>query len=342
MSKQNSCFARAAALMLVSLVGCSELRKPAGFQVGDRMIREVTDTVLLVGGTEGDTTLFTPTMLTYIGDRLAVWDRDRSQIVALSPTGEVLWRYGRPGGGPDEFAGVTQIAADGQDRIWVLDADNLRISILDRDGQVAGVFRVPDVGFADRLVPIGNDQALIMGLDPMIHLIDDRGNLLASKPHPYASYGALHPISAYNRAVYDLDSDSAAFFFYYGGGFARTDRTLQPVATLSTYVESIPFPEVSIQRSEGADGSVTTSSSVNATRLAVKAGAADAGVLNLLFQGDTEYGDRLIDRYAIGSGDYLGSLLLPDTARVIAVNGDLIAAVVENPYPAVIVRRAPD
>lgn len=333
---------RIALLNVMMIVGCSEMRSSPGFQIGDRVIREVTDTVLVVGGTEGDTTFFTPTMLAYFGDRLAVWDRDRSQVAGLSPEGFVVWRYGRPGSGPDEFAGVTQIAADDENRVWVLDANNARVSILDEDGRLVRAFRMPDVGFADRLMPLGDGQALLMGLDPMLHVIDEHGNLLGSKPHPYASYGSLHPISAYNRGIHDLDSDSTVFFFYYGGGFARTDRSLGGVPTLRTYVESIPFPEVTIERSEGADGSVTTSSSVNATRLAVTAGAAADGVLSLLFQGDTEYGNRLIDRYSIGSGDYLGSLLLPDTARAIAVRGDLIAAIVENPYPAIVVRRMPD
>lgn len=330
-----------AALLLLAVAACSESRVSHGFQLGDRIVREVTDTVLLVGGTEHDTTLFTPTMLAYVGDRLAVWDRDRSQVVALAADGVVLWRYGTKGNGPGEFAGVTQIAADDERRLWVLDADNARISILDEDGRLVRAFRVPDVGFADRLVPVGDGQALLMGLDPMLHLVDDEGNLVGSKPHPYGSYASLHPISAYNRAIHDADSDSTAFFFYYGGGFVSTDGGLTPAAMLRPYVESVPFPEVTVDRTEAADGSVTTSSSVNASRLAAKAGDADNGVLHLLFQGDTEYGERLIDRYSIGSGEYLGSLLLPDTARVIAVNGDLIAAVVENPFPAVVVRRAP-
>ena len=321
--------------------GCSETRVRSGFQVGDRIIREVTDTVLLVGGSAADTTLFTPTMLTFLDDRLVIWDRDQSQVVALSPDGAVVWRYGGRGNGPGEFAGVTQFATDDQRRLWVLDADNVRISILGYDGRLIRTFRAPDVGFVDRVVPLGDGQALLMGLDPMLHLINDRGSLVSSKPHPYTSYASLHPISAYNRAVHDHESDSTAFVFYYGGGFARTDRQLTPVPILRTYVESIPFPEVTIERSEGADGSVRTSSSVNATRLAAKAGVADGGLLHVLFQGDTEYANRLVDQYAIGSGEYVGSLLLPDSARAIAVNGDLIAAIVENPFPALVVRRAP-
>ena len=327
---------------MAGVVACSEARRSQAFQVGDRVVRELTDTVAVVGGSAQDTLLFTPTMIAFLDEDIAVWDRDRSEVLVFSSEGDLRWRYGGKGGGPGEFAGVTQIAADDQNRLWVLDPDNVRISILSRDGRLVRAFRPPDVGHVDRLVPIGRGEAMLTGMDPTLHVIDEEGRLLRTVAHPYASYGTLHPISAYNRAVHDRAADSTAFFFYYGGGFARTDRTLASVAMLTSYVENIPFPEVTVQRTENADGSVTTSSSVNASRLAVKSGSADEGVLYLLFQGDTEYGNRLVDRYSIGSGEYLGSWLLPDSARAIAVAGELVATLVENPYPAMVVRRAPE
>ena len=326
----------------LTLSACAERGGNPAFEAGDRVIREVSDTVLLVGGSEQDTTLFTPTMVAFLGEGVAVWDRDRSQVLYFEDDGSPVWRYGARGGGPGEFAGVTQIAADDQARLWVLDPQNVRISLVGSDGGLIRAFPVPDVGFVDRLVPIGDGRALLMGLDPMVYVIDDQGNLESSVPHPYASYPSLHPISAYNRAVHDPDTDSTAFFFYYGGGFARADDRLNQTATLSSYVEPIPFPEVSVERSEGANGAVTTSSAVQANRLAARGGSADGGVLHLLFQGDSEYGNRIVDRYSIGSGEYLGSWLLPDTTRAIAVHDGRIAALVEEPYPALVVRRAPE
>jgi len=328
-------------LVLAVVAGCGELRSEQGFASGGRMIQPITDTVAVVGGSEQDTLLYTPTMLAFFGGGVAVWDRDRAQILAFGRDGTLRWRYGAKGSGPGEFAGVTQLSVDDQDRIWVLDPDNVRISILGSDGRLVRAFPIPDVGHADRLAPLGGGRALLMGLEPTVYTIDDQGNLLSSAPHPYAAYATLNPLSAYNRALYDAATDSTVFFFYYGGGFARTDGTLTPTAQLDSYIEPIPFPEVIVEQTENADGSVSTSTMVNASRLAASSGSAAAGVLSLLFQGDTEYGHRVIDNYSVGSGAYLGSWLLPDSARAIAVEDGLVATLVEDPYPALIIRRAP-
>src|SRR5688500_7851980 len=172
MNKSQSKADPGAALLLLAVAACAEGRVGPGLQAGGRIVREVTDTRLLVGGTDDDARPVTPTMLAYVGARLAVWDRDRSQVVSLAADGEVLWRYGTKGSGPGEFAGVTQIAADEERRLWVLDADNARISILDEDGRLVRAFRVPDVGFADRPVPVGSGPAPSIGTDRMLHLVD--------------------------------------------------------------------------------------------------------------------------------------------------------------------------
>lgn len=327
-------------VMALALGACAELRPEPTMRLGDREIQEVKDTVVVVGGAEQDTLLFTPMLVEFVADGIAVWDRDRSQVLFFSLEGEPRWRFGGSGSGPGEFSGVTQIAADDRDQLWILDPQNARVTLLGTEGLPIREFQLPDVGYLDRLVPIGDGRALLLGMEPMVHTVDERGNYLGSKPHPYPEYGTLHPISAYNRAVHDWASDSTAFFFYYGGGFVGTDSALT-ASTLRAYVEDIPFPEVTVERTEGADGRVTTSSQVNASRLAAKGGAADDGVLHLLYQGDTEYAHRLVDRYAVGSGEYLGSWLLPDSTRAIAVRGDLVAMLVETPYPALVVSRTP-
>lgn len=326
---------------LVALAACAELRSESTITSGDRVIKPLGDTVFVVGGTESDTLLLMPTSVAFLGDEVAVWDRDRAQVLLFGADGTARWSYGGKGSGPGEFAGVTQMSVDDQQRIWVIDPDNARISILDRNGSLVRAFRVPDVGFVDRLTPLARDRALLIGLEPTVHTIDDRGVLLESAAHPYAGYAALHPLSAYNRAVRDPQSDSTVFFFYYGGGFFGTDGALRRGGELRPYVEPIPFPEVTVERTENPSGSITTSSMVNASRLAATGASADGGIVSVLFQGDSEYGHRVIDNYSIGSGQYVGSWLLPDTTSAIAVSKGRVAFIVEDPYPALVVRRAP-
>lgn len=329
-------------ILLAAAVGCQEVDSRTSSASGDRILAQVGEIVWSAGGAADDTLLLRPRSLVFLGQDLAVWDAARSAVITFSPDGRPKWRYGRKGGGPHEFEGVTQIGADDLNRLWVLDPDNARISILNGAGELVRAFPVPlSVGHVDRLTPVGQHQALLMGLAPVVHLIDDRGQLVRSAPHPYQSYASLHPISAYNRALYDRHSDSIGFFFHYGGGIARTNRELMQVSSLTTYVEPIAFPEVRTQQTRGDDGSVTTVSSVNAQRLAVRAGTISDRVIHLLFEGDGEYGHRVVDRYALGSGSYLDSWILPDSARDLAVRGDLVVTLEENPIPAIVARRAP-
>lgn len=329
-------------LALLLLAGCGESAADDTIVAGEREIRPVTDVVAQVGGPAQDSALLRPTSLAFAGTDVIVWDDGRSAVLAFAPDGRLRWSYGREGGGPGEFAGVNQLAVDEQGRIWLLDARNARVTILRPDGTLFGSSRLPaNFDYVDRLAPIGGGRALLMGTSPTVHVIDDSGRPLESRPHPYGAYASLHPIAAYNRAVRDQRTDSLAFFFYYGGGFLPTDGALSTVPELTGYIEPIPLPEVTIETTTSDDGTVTRTSSVNAQRLAVRSASADGGVLHVLFQGDTEYGDRVVDRYAIGSGDYLGSWLLPDSARAIAVKGDLIATLEENPVPTLVIRRTP-
>ncbi|OGT25347.1 MAG: hypothetical protein A2Z17_04665 [Gammaproteobacteria bacterium RBG_16_66_13] len=58
----------------------------------------------------------------------------RHRIFKLAPNGELLWTRGSEGTGPGEFSFPTDIAVDGKGRIYVADANNRRVQVLDEAG----------------------------------------------------------------------------------------------------------------------------------------------------------------------------------------------------------------
>lgn len=311
------------------------------FQNGERTIQPVGGMIAQMGGADEDTLLFKPTDVSLVGEQVFVWDEGRSAVLALSLHGTVDWRYGGQGGGPGEFAGVRGIDVDDRGRTWVLDPNNLRVSILTPFGTLQTAFRMPiGVGYLDRLSTLGGSRALLMGSGPVVHVIDDRGRVLTSRPHPYAGMSDLHMINGYNAAIRDARSDSIAFFFYYGGGFVRTDSALSRVAALTPYVEKSVIPDVEVQVTRMENGGTRTVTGIGRPPV-VEAGVADGGVLHLLIGDHPDYPNRLVDRYSIGSGEYLGSWLLPAQTSAFDVSGDRIATLEANPFPELIVRRTP-
>ncbi|TKJ30050.1 MAG: hypothetical protein CEE40_06525 [Chloroflexi bacterium B3_Chlor] len=58
-----------------------------------------------------------------------------SVVLKVSPQGELVARYGSFGSGDGELNQPTDVAVDGEGNLYVVDADNHRIQVLDRDGR---------------------------------------------------------------------------------------------------------------------------------------------------------------------------------------------------------------
>ncbi len=78
---------------------------------------------------------------TFLGDKIVVAEAGEYRIVAFSVDGELLWRAGRHGSGPEEFEDMSGIATVG-DHVLVFDSYRRRISKFDSNGNLTSTTEV--------------------------------------------------------------------------------------------------------------------------------------------------------------------------------------------------------
>jgi DNA-binding beta-propeller fold protein YncE len=83
-----------------------------------------------------------PTGLAFSAGRLVVADPPRHQLVVLSPSGELVARWGSEGEGPDQLHFPSAVAADAGG-VLVVDALNFRIVRVSTEGRAALAFGAP-------------------------------------------------------------------------------------------------------------------------------------------------------------------------------------------------------
>jgi len=75
-----------------------------------------------------------------------VYDSQAAQLVGFAPDGTVLWRAGRSGDGPGEFADVRGIAFDGDATIYVVNREGSQIDTWGLDGAHRNTTSLADLG----------------------------------------------------------------------------------------------------------------------------------------------------------------------------------------------------
>lgn len=75
-------------------------------------------------------------------DRIYVLDRQSLEIRVFDQGGDVVFTFGRPGGGPGELAGPSAVLIEGSDTVFVPDSRNRRVQRFLADGSEAGSFPI--------------------------------------------------------------------------------------------------------------------------------------------------------------------------------------------------------
>ncbi|MBN1425447.1 hypothetical protein JXA88_12915 [Candidatus Fermentibacteria bacterium] len=89
--------------------------------------------VRTIGGEAEDPSFYSIEAIAVAGDTIFVADQQVERLVALDSSGRLLWRAGRPGQGPGEFSGVSQIAVS-DTLVAVSNLYNYRVDLFSRDG----------------------------------------------------------------------------------------------------------------------------------------------------------------------------------------------------------------
>ncbi len=75
--------------------------------------------------------------------RACVADRSNGQITCLAPSGAILWRAGRQGGGPGEFDRLYRLAMAADHGVLAFDLSNNRLTRFDATGRTEQTWQVP-------------------------------------------------------------------------------------------------------------------------------------------------------------------------------------------------------
>ncbi|HEX8693250.1 MAG TPA: hypothetical protein VF746_12560 [Longimicrobium sp.] len=338
----NRRFVRPLVLLLAAAAagaGCDRRDEP--LRDGGASERRITvtrwDTLWSAGGALQDSLLLRPYLLAAGDSAVYVFDGGSSRLLAFGRSdGALRWMSGRRGGGPGEFQRVRDLKLAANASPVLLDVANRRITFLDGRGALRDEIPLPDVGYADQMVPLADGRVVLLTDRPDSALaVVDRGGRVAERvPFPWQEFSKLHPLVRQGSLAASRHGESWVFGFSLGDGWLGF-RGTRPLRDLNPYVEPAEFPKVET-RSEG--GTVTTrlASYTPCSGCDISMDGADVYVL---FGGLTASRRALLDRYAVESGRYRETFLLPVRATKAAVADGVVYVLVDEPYPAVLALR---
>lgn len=293
----------------------------------------VMDSLWSIGGTAADTLLLNPYWLSAGAEGVTLWDGGRDAVIRISAEGEVLWTFGREGGGPGEFRTVRGIAQLQDGGVAVVDNVNERLTIIDHDGQLAAETNLS--GTAPESVASLHDGRLVVltRLDEPAFLVSDgNGAIVDSVAFPSSRYRDLPPMARQGRVV--RAGAGWVFGFTVGNGWWRIggDRAAEGFP----YAEHADFPGIETTVGEAVvDGRTVTARSTRATdrvSTALNFGARGDTVF-VHYYGESNVRGYLLDLFSLADGSYLGSVLLPAWARSVAIGPDAIYTLAADPFP---------
>ncbi len=287
-------------------------------------LREAVDTLWKIGG-KADTTLLNPMWLDAGDDGVTVWDEGRKAIVRISRDGSVQWSFGREGDGPGEFRTVRGIAHLAGGGAAAVDVVTRRLTLVDPNGGLVGQAGFDAAPFKVSALPDGGVVVLIDRTDPFV-LFDESGTVAGSAGFPWKGYAELSTIARQGRVqgvrggwVFGFTAGNGWWRFREGGG-----------AEGFPYAEHTDFPVIRTTVGRSNEGGVVSTVTTSAPATKYVSSALGFGVrgdtLFVHYGGGTRYRWRLLDRFRVDDGTYLGSARLPLAPQKIAVGPDAMYA----------------
>lgn len=274
-----------------------------------------------------DSDLLGPGLLQGHGQKLYVYDYHDAQLKAFDYQGNLLWRLGRRGQGPNEFQNPTDLQVGPEGSIWIVDPENVRLSIVSGAGRLLHNVHVPPL--VRRCAPITTTRcwALLTSGSSLATLLDVDGSTSHDLPapppltslHPFVREGLIAPVPRTGGAV---------IAFLHGDVWISVSPTARSLDVANHRgLEPIEFPQLLSYPTER--GVVTRLDP--AARRAARSLAVHEGRVFVLFGGR----GQVIDVYDLTSGRYIESYELPLEAVRIAVSSDGdIAALLDGMMPS--------
>jgi DNA-binding beta-propeller fold protein YncE len=121
-----------------------------------------------------------PTSVTVAGNTIYVADMKRNEVIKMGDSFDIAQIFARKGQGPGEVLGPSGIRIVG-DRIFIADAGNMRIQVLDMEGKYLRSFKVqmfPTVSFA-----VDSQKQIYISMPSsgrIVSVFDEKGKLIES------------------------------------------------------------------------------------------------------------------------------------------------------------------
>jgi hypothetical protein len=339
---------RALVVLVVALAGCQPDRSqvvlpPEGLALdstGRTPRRYLSDSLVLVasvgGSSDRDTTLFNPYVLTSFGGMAYVVDVDQ-RVIAFDTTGRQRWVQGKEGSGPGEYRNIRDLKVGPDLRVWVHDPSTARITQLDSMGQVAGWIPLDKVGHSEAMIPRSGGGATLLPpyADADILTIDSSGVVVSRDSIAWAGYHGLEHLSRQFRTAIDPATGYWVLGFEYGNGWFGFEAGRG--SGRRYYVEPTRFPPVIKEVMNGGQ-------SIGTRLVRTEQSGADlslTGDTMFVLFGGKELRREKLDLYEWQSGNYLGSIRLPEKVDFASVSGRYIYTITLSPIPQLrIYRRA--
>lgn len=304
-------------------------------QVERRPLEVAWDTAWVFRSGVNDTTLTYPRALVG-GDDGTVYVSDMGvRVVALDSTGSVKWMHGTKGAGPGEYRNINDIRFL-QNQLFLHDAGNLRISVLDPAGRPVRFVSTQELPPLEAVVPLRDGRmAALAGLvgteggDRAVLVLDREGKELQRVGIGLADYASLAGLA--KQGILASDGEQWAFAYHLANGWT-TFSSAQARGIGGRYVENVEPPQVREERTENGvrmqiDGRIVCS--------ACSASLSDS-LLFVHFGGHSKKQRGLLDVYDWVDGRYLASIDLPSKANHVAVRGKRVYLLKTTPVPQVV------
>jgi hypothetical protein len=254
--------------------------------------------------------------MTFSHGTLFVFDPSMARLAALdAKTGALLWRVGRRGQGPEEFAGASALFLDRDGGVGVVDFRNGRIARINALGKFTGLVSTGTVGpQTNQVCAFGENHFL--GIDPLNRpapfVMDSAGVLIRTLSPIWKDLVDAPSIDSRTVLLWNDETGKRCLVALLSGrGFAILSPDQAPI--LTSYVEEFEVYGVGARKRE---------QEVEFTALFDAEFVADT--IAVLFTGRTPDRARLVDRYSSKSGEYLGSYLLPFKTTEFAAGGGMV------------------
>lgn len=292
-----------------------------------------------IGGELNDTLLQMVVGPAVGADGVYVSDLAAKRVTKFDHSGNTVWQFGRPGGGPGEFSEPRDVRLDTRGNVWVLDPKNARITILTSAGSWTRDIPLTGIkAFPLEMVPQRDGTVILYVLDPNAPFVrlDSLGNVI-ERVAPWSDFAALPTISSQLTLATDPTDEHWIAGFRVGPGFFRFEDKLSR-STIGHYSEKIPFPKVVTSR----EGNRTISGFEEKPISAARSITLSHDHIYVLFGGTSNNRRKLVDVYDTTSLEYVRSFLLPESAVLIAWFDGGLYVLQENPYPEIVFLRPSD